>query len=169
MNHDHNHAEMETTTKDYILFVCILLGIFIVSLALEHFRGTFTAADFMRLFMGVFFLVFAIFKLLDMPGFAMSYIGYDIIAKKITAYAYAYPFLELALALGYFLNVSGTNYATIILMLIGSIGVTKELLRGSKIKCACLGTYVKLPLTTISLIEDLAMGIMALLLILHVF
>ena len=163
-----DHIE-ETTAKDYIIFIGIILGIIAVSLVIEYLKGSFNTADYMRLFMGVFFLVFAVFKLLDLPGFVMSYIGYDIIARKSPKYAYAYPFLELALALGYFFTIPYINYVTVALMAIGSIGVTRELLRGSKIKCACLGTYVKLPLTTVSLIEDLTMGIMALLLILHIF
>jgi methylamine utilization protein MauE len=159
----------ETTVKDYLLFAGILLGILAISLLLAYLTGSFNTASFMRIFMGVFFLVFGVFKLLDLPGFVMSYIGYDIIAKKFTAYAYIYPFLELALALSYFLNVPYVNYATVLLVAVGSAGVTRELLRGSKIKCACLGTYIKLPLTTVSLIEDLVMGIMALVLIIRNF
>ena len=168
-NHDHSqmdHSQHEEgTLKDYLIFAGILLGIFLISIGFEYATGGFRGTDFMRVFMGVFFLVFAGFKLLDLKGFVMSYIGYDIIAKKFTAYAYAYPFIELALALGYFFSAPYINYFTILIMVVGSVGVGRELLRGSKIKCACLGTYVKLPLTTVSLVEDLAMGIMALVLI----
>jgi hypothetical protein len=169
---NHNHSTMdhsaheEGTLKDYLIFFGILLGIFFIAFIYEHLRGGFDMRDFMRVFMGVFFLVFGIFKLLDLRGFVMSYIDYDIIAKKITVYAYAYPFIELALALGYFFSIPYINYGTVVIMAVGSVGVAKELLRGSKIKCACLGTYVKLPLTTVSLVEDLAMGLMALILIL---
>lgn len=156
---DHNMPE--PTAKDYILFALVILIILAVALVYKFYAG-FGAMDFMRVFMGVFFLIFAVFKLLDLKGFAMSYIGYDIIASKFTAYAYAYPFIELALALGYFLNIGATNYFTLGFMTVGSVGVLKQLMRGSKIRCACLGTYIKLPLTTVSLIEDVAMGLMAL-------
>jgi hypothetical protein len=166
MDHSHHNHE-ETTTKDYFLFGGVILFIFLMSFLLEYLKDGFSGQRLMREFMGVFFLVFGIFKLLDLKGFVMSYIGYDVIARKFTGYAYAYPFIELLLALGYFLNIFATNYATLILMVIGSIGVTRELLRGSKIKCACLGTYIKLPLTTVSLVEDLSMGAMALALILY--
>ncbi len=164
---DHSMHQEETTAKDYFIFAGIIIGILIISLIYENIKSSFNSLDFMKVFMGVFFLVFGVFKLLDLKGFAVSYMGYDIIARKFTWYAYIYPFLELLLALGYFLNIKNVNYATVILMAIGSIGVAKELLRGSKIKCACLGTYVKLPLTTVSLIEDVTMGIMALALILY--
>ena len=164
-NESHNHEHGDTTLKDYVLFAAVLLFILLVSLGITYSIG-FSSETWMREFMAVFFLVFGIFKLVDLKGFVMSYVGYDIVAKKFPAYAYAYPFIELILALGYFLNISSTNYATVIIMAIGSIGVARELLRGSKIKCACLGTSIKLPLTTVSLIEDVLMGVMALVLIL---
>jgi len=167
--HEHEgHAE-EATAKDYLIFAGIIAFIFAASWVLAPHLGGLNSANYMRLFMAVFFAVFACFKLLDLPGFVMSYIGYDIIAKKFTGYGYIYPFIELALSLGYFLNFSYTNIATVILMTVGTMGVGRQLLRGSKIKCACLGTYVKLPLTTVSLVEDLAMGTMALVLLLYKF
>ena len=95
----------------------------------------------------------------------MSYIGYDIVARIFTPYAYIYPFIELALSFGYFLNLPYINLFTVVIMITGAVGVAQQLLRGSKIKCACLGTYVKLPLTTVSLVEDLTMGVMALVLL----
>lgn len=169
MNHEHHeHMETEATLKEYAKFIGIILGIIIVTYSIAGGQGA-GLANFLRMFMAMFFLVFGIFKLLDLRGFAMSYIGYDIIAKKWMGYAYIYPFLEIALTLGYFFKIPHTDWVTLILMAIGSMGVLKELARGSKIKCACLGTYVKLPLTTVSLIEDLTMGIMAILMILKVF
>ena len=165
MEHNHEqHHEDEGTPKEYAKFIGILIFIGLAAFLLARWQG----GSFERFLMAVFFLVFGLFKLLDLPGFVMSYIGYDLIARKSTSYAYAYPFIELFLSLGYFLNWPWINWPTFILMSIGSIGVLRQLLRGSKIKCACLGTYVKLPLTTVSLVEDLAMGIMALLLIVKV-
>jgi hypothetical protein len=156
----HSHHE-EGTLKDWLLFASVLCFILAASLFYEFLCG-YSTRDFMRIFMGVFFLVFGVFKLLDLKGFVTSYIGYDVIAKNFTGYAYAYPFIELTLALGYFLNFGAVNIFTVIIMAVGSIGVGRELARGSKIKCACLGTYIKLPLTTVSLVEDAAMGLMAL-------
>lgn len=173
--HDHTmidhegHIEPESTPKEYAKFAVIILGILLISYFTAVSFGGLGVSNFLRVFMGVFFLVFGLFKLLDLRGFVMSYIGYDIIAKRSMTYAWVYPFIEIALAVGYFFSFAPTEWITIVIMTIGSIGVLKELMRGSKIKCACLGTYVKLPLTTVSLVEDLTMGIMALLLILKVF
>jgi hypothetical protein len=169
MDHSqHHNDEVESTPKEYLKLISIILGIIALSYLVAGVWGGLTLGNFLRIFMGMFFLVFGLFKILDLRGFAMSYMGYDIMAKKFTTYAYAYPFLEIALALGYFFSIPYTEWITLLLMLIGSIGVFKELLRGSKIKCACLGTYVKLPLTTVSLIEDVGMGLMALLIILKI-
>ena len=40
--------------------------------------------------------------------------------------------------------------------------VTQALLQKRKIRCACLGTILKLPMSGITLLEDLLMGVMAL-------
>jgi hypothetical protein len=164
---DHDHANMEEATwRDYAVFVGIIIFIFLVSLFLERAQNL-MGLEILRMFMGVFFLVFAIFKLLDIKGFAVSYMGYDIVAGRFSWYGYIYPFIELLLALGFFLNLPLTNWITLFFMAIGSMGVGRELMRHSNIKCACLGTYVKLPLTTVSLVEDVAMGIMAIVMLVY--
>jgi hypothetical protein len=164
MDHDHNHAE-EGTRQDYLKFAGVIAIIFLASLGMEWYWGNFVAERFMREIMAFFFLVFGLFKLYDIHGFVDSYIGYDLIARRSKAYAYLYPFIELFLAFGYFINWPPINYVTVVVTTIGAIGVARQLLRGGKIRCACLGTYIKLPLTTVSLIEDLSMGLMALVLI----
>lgn len=164
MDHE-NHYHFKTTRSDYIKFVLVLIGILVLSLLLEWFWGNFSMARWMREFMAFFFLVFAMFKLYDLEGFVNSYIGYDLIAQKVKAYAYIYPFIELALAFGYFINWPTINWVTVIVTGIGALGVWQQLKRKTSIRCACLGTAIKLPLTTVSLVEDLGMGIMALILL----
>lgn len=46
-------------------------------------------------------------------------------------------------------------------MLIGAIGVAKSLLGKQAIRCACLETALNLPMTKVTLIEDLTIAIMA--------
>ncbi|HMQ01889.1 MAG TPA: hypothetical protein PKD79_02350 [Candidatus Doudnabacteria bacterium] len=156
----HDHHEGEGAPIEYVKFAGVIAGIIAISLLLHSYFGE-TFRDWMRYFMGTFFVVFAGFKFLDLPGFVMSYIGYDIIAKRSMLYAKTYPFIELGLGIAYLLSQDWADYITLPLMTIGAIGVAQQLLRGSKIRCACLGTYIKLPLTTVSLAEDLLMGAMA--------
>src|SRR5687767_6609245 len=94
----HEHHTEEATLKDYLIFVGIILFIIVAAYVLSPYLGGLTGANYMRILMAVFFLVFGLFKLLDLRGFATSYIGYDIIARRFTPYAYAYPFIELGLA-----------------------------------------------------------------------
>jgi hypothetical protein len=44
---------------------------------------------------------------------------------------------------------------------VGTIGVYQEIKKRSGVHRACLGNVIKLPLSTVSLIEDVGMGLMA--------
>ncbi|MDO7575692.1 MAG: cation transporter, partial [Flavobacteriaceae bacterium] len=44
-------------------------------------------------FMGLFFIVFSFFKMLDLKNFPSSFRMYDPLAKKIPFYAWMYPFI----------------------------------------------------------------------------
>lgn len=117
----------------------------------------------MRHFMAGFFLVFSFFKLLDPAGFVSAYRGYDLIARRSATYARTYPFIELALGIVYLINVLPivVNIVTLVLMLVGAAGVLKALLDKRAIRCACLGTALNLPMTKVTLVEDLTMAAMA--------
>ncbi|MEX2304722.1 MAG: MauE/DoxX family redox-associated membrane protein [Waddliaceae bacterium] len=124
----------------------------------------------MHYFMGLIFMLFALLKLFDISGFADGFQRYDLIAKRSRYYALSYPFIELLLGLGY-LSMWAPVFIyiiTIILMLIGSLGVILGLKKGLDIYCPCMGTVLKVPLSTVTLTEDLGMGISALImLIIH--
>mgnify|MGYP000905438033 CR=1 FL=1 len=117
----------------------------------------------MRHFMTGFFLVFAFFKLLDLRGFATSYAMYDVLARKVPAYGFVYPFIELILGLAYLQDWRPmfTNVATIAVMGFSLIGVLRSVLNKQRIQCACLGTGFNLPMSTVTIVEDLLMVFMA--------
>lgn len=121
------------------------------------------ADGFMARFMGGFFLVFGGLKLLDLRGFVSAYAMYDLLAARVTAYGWVYPFLEVGLGLAY-LAVPGEanlHLATLGLMAFSSVGVILAVTRGEKLKCACMGTAFNLPMTTVTILEDLGMAAMA--------
>jgi copper chaperone CopZ len=122
-----------------------------------------TVEHWMNNFMAGFFITFSFFKLLDLKGFADSYSTYDLLAKKWYAYGYIYPFIELALGIAYLTNAHAfyTNLATVIVMGFSSIGVIQSVLTKRKIQCACLGAVFNLPMSTVTIIEDLLMVAMA--------
>lgn len=119
---------------------------------------------FMMNFMAGFFLVFSFFKLLDLKGFATTYASYDLLAARSRAYALAYPFIELALGLAYLFKIApqAVNLFTFILMVFSGIGVVRVLLKRQVIRCACLGTALNLPMSTVTIVEDFSMAAMAL-------
>lgn len=143
-----------------IIVVAFLVGV--VGLA-EIAAGSFDPGRAMRHFMGGFFLGFSFFKFLDLRGFAMSYAMYDIVARRIPAYGLVYPFIELALGAAYIVDFMPTltNSVTAVVMAVGSIGVIQSLLAKRAIRCACLGAVFNLPMSTVTLVEDLLMVIMA--------
>ncbi|MFS4468552.1 heavy-metal-associated domain-containing protein [Maribacter sp. 2210JD10-5] len=114
-------------------------------------------------FMGLFYIVFSFFKLLDLKGFPESFRMYDPLAKAIPAYGWIYPFLELVLGLMFLMRfeVKIALITTIIILGITTIGVVKTLLDKRAIRCACLGTALKLPMTEATFIENAVMLVMA--------
>jgi copper chaperone CopZ len=121
------------------------------------------AHDTMRYFMAGFFLVFAFFKLLDVPAFASAYAGYDLLAARWHGWGTVYPFVELALGIAYLTHWQPTLTAwiTIIVMGFSAAGVMRAVLGKRTIRCACLGTVFQLPMSTVTIIEDVGMVVMA--------
>lgn len=114
-------------------------------------------------FMGIFLVIFSMFKFFNMEGFADGFQMYDLLAKPFRPYAYVYPFIELLLGLGYLAHWRPpvVYWVTIVVMIFGSLGVFNALRKGLDLECACMGTVLKVPLSTVALVEDLGMAAMA--------
>lgn len=145
----------------------ILVFSFIIAIATitSFSQGEFHWLARMNNFMGGFFFAFSFFKFLDLKGFAGSYSTYDLLARNWKSYGLIYPFMELALGFAYITGFEPivTNIATIIIMGFSSIGVIKAVLNKRKIQCACLGAVFNLPMSTVTIVEDLLMIVMAIL------
>tara|TARA_B110000285_G_scaffold235146_1_gene315156 strand:+ start:1415 stop:2134 length:720 start_codon:yes stop_codon:yes gene_type:complete len=118
-------------------------------------------------FMGLFYIVFSFFKLLDLKGFSESFKMYDPLASRISIYGWMYPFIEVVLGLMFLMHfgVKTALVVTLIVLGITTTGVTKSLLDKKSIRCACLGTALKLPMTEATFIENAVMIVMAILLL----
>ena len=144
----------------------IILGYISVTSILLNFRN-WNSTNAMLDFMGLFYIIFSFFKILDIKGFSTSFKMYDPLAKKITIYGYIYPFIEILLGLMFLTRIE-VNIAlliTIIILGITSVGVTQTLLNKRTINCACLGTTLKLPMTEATFIENAIMITMAIVLL----
>jgi copper chaperone CopZ len=125
--------------------------------------GHWHVASLMSDFMGLFFVTFAFFKLLNLREFADAFQSYDLIGGRHRHYALAYPFVELGLGICFLLQVLPfiTNLITFAVMSVGAWGVAISLMKRNQIRCACLGTVFELPMSTVTLIEDVGMAVMA--------
>lgn len=126
-------------------------------------------SGFMLDFMGLFYIVFSFFKLLDLKGFPKSFRMYDPLAKAFPIYAWLYPFIEIALGLMFLMRIQIPIALIVTLVILGitTIGVTSTLLQKKSIQCACLGTALKLPMTKATFIENSIMIVMAILMLLN--
>jgi cation transport ATPase len=126
-------------------------------------------SEFMLDFMGLFYIVFSFFKMLDLKGFPESFRMYDPLAKRVPFYGKVYPFIETALGLMFLLRfeINIALIITLIVLGITTIGVTKTLLDKKSIRCACLGTALKLPMTEATFIENAIMIVMATLMLIN--
>jgi hypothetical protein len=153
-------SQPKTSYYPLVLILLYLLGA--VGLA-EAASGGFDGMRAMARFMAGFFLVFSFFKLLNLSAFADAYAGYDVVAARWRAWGFVYPFVELALGAAYLTGFrpAVTNVVTLVVMGVGTVGVVRSLLARRKIRCACLGTVFNLPMSYVTLVEDLLMVAMA--------
>ena len=161
------HNEMTEQTKSWfetykpilLIFFYITLTTVLIQINNQHFD----LMQWMRHFMAAFFLVFSFFKLLNLKGFAESYVMYDILARRFPSWAYIYAFIELALGIGYMIDFNPIviNTVSFFVMSVSIIGVLKTVLNKQQIQCACLGDVFHLPMSIVTIIEDALMIIMA--------
>lgn len=149
--------------KSYYPLALVVGFLVAATLLAEVGAGHWDGMRAMRHFMAGFFLAFSFFKLLDVPAFAAAYAGYDVLAARWSGWGYLYPFVEAGLGAAYLANVwpAAVNWLTLAVMLLGTVGVARTLLARRPIKCACLGTGFNLPMSVVTLVEDLLMAGMA--------
>lgn len=158
----HNVYTLKNFLPLIIIFIVIAVFTFLKSWWSADISWEWTES--MYDFMGSFLIVFGFFKIINLRKFVEAYREYDILAKRFKIYGYLYPFIEFFLGLCYFFRYQlvAVNIVTIILMAINSIGVFNALRQGRTIVCACLGALFNIPMTYVTLSEDLLMGLMAL-------
>jgi len=121
-----------------------------------------------REFMWAFFVLVAILKLLDHKWFVTAYAKYDLIAMRYSSWWWIYPYIELAIWVWFllWLYIEIIAWLTLVLMSIWTIWVSKKLMKKEKFACACLWTKLNVPLTNLTLVEDILMAIMSVMLLL---
>ena len=103
-------------------------------------------------------------KLQDVEKFSTMFLNYDLLAKRWVRYSYIYPFAE---ALAGLLMLGGLlNWVSIpVAFFIGGIGAVSVIkavyIDKRELKCACVGGSSRVPLSFVSLTENVMMVAMA--------
>jgi copper chaperone CopZ len=124
---------------------------------------SFAGNNWMMSFMAGFFIVFGAFKLLDVPNFANAFAQYDVIAKVFKPWGYVYPFIEIAIGFAFlfYYQMTPVTWISLVISVIGAVGVIQAYLSKQTIQCACLGTVFKLPMSVVTIIENVGMAAMS--------
>lgn len=162
----------EITWKNYVPLI-VIISVLVATAGFLHYRdilmfGATPLSNAIEYFMIGFFLTFGTFKLMDIKGFKDGYSTYDLLAQKVPAYGYVYPFIEIFFGFAMILlpHSPGLLIAEIIVMSFSGLGVAIKIAKREPFICACLGTFLKVPLTKVTLIEDFGMAGLALLMLL---
>ena len=160
------HQTQKTSIKQYWPLISLMMVSIFAAFAI-NWRISGNMTIWMHYFMGVFLLMFSTLKIFHLEKFANGFEMYDILAKRSRAYAYIYPFVELLLGLLYlsFILPILTYVLTAVILTFGSIGVIQALKSGLDIHCPCMGSILDVPLSTVTLTEDIGMTVMALILL----
>lgn len=102
----------------------------------------------------------AYLKLRDVEAFSLSFVNYDLLARRWVPYSFLYPWLEGlagALMTAHVLNIVSIPVA----MFIGTVGAASVFkavyIDKRSLKCACVGGNSNVPLGFVSLTENLFM------------
>ena len=147
--------------RELIPLFIILSYVFIGSILLN--RASLNLSNFIMGYMGLFFIVFSLFKFIDYRNFPSAFSKYDPLARILPIYGWVYPFIELCLGINFLLvqYVLFSLVLTMFLLSVTTYGVLMKLRDKQSVQCACVGTTIKLPLTKATLIENFIMVTMA--------
>lgn len=157
----------KSTKREYRKYIAVLIFIALAATLMSTLIS-FRFLDWIRWFVGSSLLLFGGFKLISYESFLDVFPLYDPIAKRFRWYAVIYPFVEVILGVFFILDmVSGfRNVSTLALMGVGLYNLTQSLQRrGPSKQHTMLGHFLKLPMSTGLLFEDLMLGVLMLILV----
>lgn len=149
---------MKLTLKDYLPIIYIYIFSLLITLNLTFFNS-YLLRNSILVFLGTFSLIFAGLKFYNFKGFIDSFVEYDFISKKVILYAYIFPFFELLFGLSFLFQYEFwlIEFLCLAFFSINLISVLNALLKKQKFMCACLGGLFNVPLSYVSLLENITM------------
>ncbi len=113
----------------------------------------------MNRFMGSVFVLFGVLKLVNLQQFVALFRKYDVISQQWRGYAFMYPFLEIGVGIGLLVG-SGLQVLYIFVLVLMSVSlasVTRSIYTGKQLRCGCLGSLFNIPLSYVTVAENLLM------------
>ena len=156
---------MLSTSQSLVLITLIFLFLFGISKFLtNNILKSQDSRVLIKNYMGIIYIVFGFLKLYDIDKFVNVFRKYDIIANKVEFWAWMYPFIEILLGISLLSNVfvNKTMKITLVLMIISIISVSISLLKKQNLRCGCLGTFFHIPLSYVTISENVAMLVLSL-------
>jgi hypothetical protein len=146
------HHTSKKSLSEYWPFVIIYVLAALISLYTTELHSN---PDYMSHVMGFVLIFFGLIKMGNIVGFAEGFAKYDPLAKQSDIYAQSYPFLEISLGILFILQLLILPATLIALFMYSAslYGALQSLMKKESLHCVCLGTYFKLPLSTITIIE----------------
>lgn len=160
MNHNNNNVRIIDTGKISLLSYWPLALLYAMAFVVTFYSVTLhPAPDFMSHFMGFVLVFFGLIKLYDVRGFAEGFAKYDPIARRFALYGKMYPYVEVILGVLFILQllVLSTTLLTLSIYGVSLYGAVKSFLNKEELHCVCLGTYFKLPLSSVTILESIFM------------
>jgi hypothetical protein len=119
--------------------------------------------------LGIFSLIFSIVKIVRINDFVEAFSEYDFLTQKFRIYGYLFPFFELLFGITFLLLVDNLyiEIFCLILFTLNLLSVLNALSKKRKFVCACLGDLIQVPLSKVSLLENITMILGSLILILN--
>jgi hypothetical protein len=154
---------MLNKTQSFFLILCIFIVIYIFSdFYTKNVENDTEFNNKISNYMGFIFLSFGFLKLYDIHKFVTIFNKYDIISQKINLYPYLYPFIEILVGLALINNYQMIHFIKLIiaLMMISIGSVVVSLYRGQELRCGCLGSFFHIPLSYVTLSENIMMLVM---------
>jgi|GEM_PF-332438 len=152
-------------TKLVLYFpLIVVFALIIVWTVIHQWLTGFSLHYAMHDFMASFFLIFGALKIINWKNFAEGFRAYDPLARKSRTYAYIYPLIEVGLGVAYQLHAQPEllfNAIAVIILSANSWGVIQSLSKKDEIKCACLGGFFNIPISWVTVAENVLMIAMA--------
>ena len=142
-----------------LLIITIFSIIFTINYSYLYFYKNKDFSNLKNNIMGSILIVFGILKLYDIEKFMEIFQKYDIISKNIPIYSFAYPFIEIILGICYMYSfkLNKVKLLTNLLMFISIISVSLSIIKGQTLRCGCLGAFFHIPLSYVTLSENIIM------------